>query len=202
VYNEAARKVRPYSAQEARDDSGLFAPRHPGFFRNPIRLAAFRDVFQDPTVGELEMDRRLRSAALSFARAHPAYVLEVGGWNLYRLLDLEGPWFDRLALYRIGMAWGPLPVAMSASFAVVALLALIGAASGRARGSPGFLWLLPVLLVVSVLFLWGDLRYRALVEPFLVLLAAAGLVGLVDAARARRGRRASPRRDGGAEARP
>ena len=69
---------------------------------------------------------------------------------------------------------------------LLALLALAGIAvalrAGLPRG-PAFLWLVPVGLYLTMTPLTGAPRHRAVLDPFLILLAAPALVALWDAGR-------------------
>jgi len=57
----------------------------------------------------------------------------------------------------------------------LALLAIAGVALGAARGTPWWLWAVPLLLFLSVIWISGDIRYRAPIEPFAVWAAAFAL---------------------------
>jgi hypothetical protein len=57
----------------------------------------------------------------------------------------------------------------------------------RARRAPAFVWAVPVLMVLPALVVYGLARYRAPLDPFLVMLAALAIVGAFDRRRARRG---------------
>ena len=69
-------------------------------------------------------------------------------------------------------------------FYPLALLALAGAFTRRARMAPRFVWLVPVLLW-GIVFVGGFLRYRTPVDAFLVLLGAAALAAAADRVRSR-----------------
>ena len=61
-------------------------------------------------------------------------------------------------------------------FWVFALLALAGAFTKLARRTPFFVWLIPILLYLSVVFLVVETpRYRTGIDPFIVMLAALAL---------------------------
>ena len=61
-------------------------------------------------------------------------------------------------------------------FWVFALLALAGAFTKLARRTPLFVWMVPVLLYLSVVFLVVETpRYRTGIDPFIVMLAALAL---------------------------
>lgn len=118
---------------------------------------------------------RLTSVALDFASDHPRYIATVVSWNVRRMLGLAGQsrWRFEAATADIG------PRAADAAmlcFWVVALLAATALASGAARGVPRALWLAPALLIVSVLLVNAETpRFRAPLEPFLLVLAGVAL---------------------------
>jgi hypothetical protein len=59
---------------------------------------------------------------------------------------------------------------------VLALLALAGLLAPRTRAAPRWLWLVPVLLWASTVpFAVNFDRFRAPLDPFLILLAAVAL---------------------------
>ena len=62
-------------------------------------------------------------------------------------------------------------------FWVFALLAVVGATTRRARAAPLWLWAVPLLMYLGVVFLVVETpRYRMAIDPFIVLLAALALV--------------------------
>ena len=63
------------------------------------------------------------------------------------------------------------------------MLAVVGAFTQRARAAPLWLWSVPLLMYLSVVFLVVETpRYRTAIDPFIVLLAALALTRAVDAA--------------------
>jgi 4-amino-4-deoxy-L-arabinose transferase-like glycosyltransferase len=158
------------------NDTSLNDETDPAAWRPPEFLPEYRDVFgKDSDVREVEMDRRLRSRALDFMADHPFYVLEAGFWNSVRMLQLSGFGDGRDAARGIGFGprWADLG---TVSFWILALIALAGMATKRARDGPPFFWLTGLLIWASVAFIFGSFRYRAPVEPFVVILAALALV--------------------------
>lgn len=124
---------------------------------------------------EAEVERRIRAQALEYIRRRPSSIAEVGFWNSVRMLELAG--FKRAretaATISIGPAWGTAGVI---AFWLLLVLAIAGAWTRRARAAPRWLWLVPVLLAASVIFITLETpRYRTGVEPFVVLLAALAL---------------------------
>jgi 4-amino-4-deoxy-L-arabinose transferase-like glycosyltransferase len=121
------------------------------------------------------LERELRAAALHYIREHPTFVLKVGWWNTRRMLDLAGLRRSRAtaATITIDHKWADRGIVC---FWTVAGLALLGAFTRRARRAPPYIWLVPALMFLSVVFLVVETpRYRTPIDPFLVLLAAAAL---------------------------
>ena len=72
-------------------------------------------------------------------------------------------WRRRGSGFREVVGSGPVPQA----------LALVGATRRGARRVPWFVWILPLAMYLSVVFLAAETpRYRAAIDPFIVLLAA------------------------------
>jgi 4-amino-4-deoxy-L-arabinose transferase-like glycosyltransferase len=118
-----------------------------------------------------EQDRALRTAALHYVRAHSAYPLEVAYWNARRLLGLTSPRWWRFSVKTLGLGRGVGVAAALWLFPFLALAA-VGAFTPAARGAPPFLWLTLVVALAPALLIIAELRFRAPVDPFVILLAA------------------------------
>ena len=119
---------------------------------------------------------RLQSQALDYIGAHPLAPVEVFFHNSLRLLELEGSfaWQASAAAQDLPRSTARVGVI---SFWVLCLLAIAGAFTPLARRAPWWLWVVPVLLWVSVALINAETpRFREPVDPFLILLAACGLV--------------------------
>jgi len=117
----------------------------------------------------LSQDRALREAALDFVQRHPWYPAEVLVENARRWLDLAGLRRARFEAQTadIGPGWADAAVPFAWLLAAVAVS---GAAVVGRR--PAF-WLAPgALLVVTLLVNAETPRFRAPLDPFLILLAA------------------------------
>jgi 4-amino-4-deoxy-L-arabinose transferase-like glycosyltransferase len=153
----------------------------PGRWQQPWRYPnASRPIWREKQLTEPQMDAKLRSTALRYVRGHPLYPLEVGFWNSLRLLHVEDG-YPAWARNLISLPAGPAELAMYAFFPVL-LLALAGALV--ARRAPPFVWLVPALMWLSVVFFTSEPRSRAPIDPFFVVLAAAGAIALLDRVRA------------------
>jgi 4-amino-4-deoxy-L-arabinose transferase-like glycosyltransferase len=167
---------------------------HPGEPFSPNVLRTFRDVFAQRRLDEDQFIGRLNDRATHYMREHPGYVLETVAWNVPRVFELErrGSFRTEFAtqeLEAVGVGRLDSPVAFLGSLYVVLVLALVGAGAQLgllpSRHAPPFVWLVPALLLLPALAIYGLARYRAPVDPFLVMLAAVAVMALVDRTRRR-----------------
>lgn len=130
-----------------------------------------------PHETEAQIELKFRSAVLRFIRRHPGYVLRVGYYNLGRLLELEGPGFERGAAAENGLSFTVSDIDVY-SFYALAALSLLALLRGGLRRAPAFVWGVPLALVLSLIFVLAYMRYRFPIDPFLILLVAGGLVAV------------------------
>jgi hypothetical protein len=137
----------------------------------------------------VQMDSRLRAKALQYIVDHPTYPAMVAWWNARRLLDLAGKrrWRFEARTIDVHRDWADAGVIV---FWVVTFLALVGIALRPTRRvlarAPGAVWLIPALLVLSALFVIGETpRFRAPVDPFILLAAGAAAATLTGGRRGR-----------------
>jgi hypothetical protein len=148
-------------------------------WRNTRRLPAADAVaVAQPT--EAARSSALAHAGLAYLAAHPLDVVRASAWNTARMLELDPAGRRDLA----GELRSRRLASVSfAGFAVLAVLALAGTAAARARRAPAWLWLVPVLMWLgTVPFAVNFSRFRAPIDPFLVLLAALALTALGERA--------------------
>jgi 4-amino-4-deoxy-L-arabinose transferase-like glycosyltransferase len=122
---------------------------------------------------EVRRSSALTRDGLRYLAAHPFAVVEASAWNTLRLLDA-----DRTARSELASVLHSRTLARAsfAGFGVLALLALAGLLAPRTRAAPRWLWLVPVLLWASTVpFAVNFDRFRAPLDPFLILLAAVAL---------------------------
>jgi 4-amino-4-deoxy-L-arabinose transferase-like glycosyltransferase len=134
-------------------------------------------------IPEAQLDKKLRSAAEDYALDHPFYVAEVAWWNTRRMVDLGGIGHARATAGTISVdrTWANRCIAC---FWIFAALAVAGAFTRRARQAPLFVWSVPVLMFLSVVFLVVETpRYRTAIDPFIVLLAALAVCALATRVR-------------------
>jgi 4-amino-4-deoxy-L-arabinose transferase-like glycosyltransferase len=155
----------------------------------PDYASLFERVDRTP---EPVLEGELRRAALRYIAHHPLFVAKVGWWNTRRMLELAGRRRSRAtaATITVDHKWADRGILC---FWIVGGVALAGLATRRVRRAPGFVWAVPILMFLSVVFLVVETpRYRTPIDPFLVLLAAAALVTGFERARAVRLREQRP----------
>lgn len=149
-------------------------PEWPGAWRPPARLPELRSVLDPVREDEPREQRALIRRSLDYMADDPGYVAEVGGRNVWRLLGLSGPdWWQFSGRTLSLPSW--TATVSGVTFLLVLALAAAGAFTRAARSAPRWLWLMPVLMLLSVMFVVGETRFRAPADPFVVLLAALAL---------------------------
>jgi hypothetical protein len=154
-----------------------------------------REVLTAPGLNEADAERELRWRGTRFALDHPGYALGTTWWNSLRMFELADLGRYRDVFYAERGLSGPDRDVTRIGALVLAGLALAGLAvllalPPRRRG-PLFVWLTPVLLFASTVPINGSPRYRSVVDPYLVMLAALALVAGARRLRAPAGRRTS-----------
>jgi 4-amino-4-deoxy-L-arabinose transferase-like glycosyltransferase len=124
---------------------------------------------------EPQLGAKLEHQALHYISDHSFSPLVVAFHNTLRLFELEGTYAWQQSATAISLSNNTAQVAVY-TFWALCLLALAGAFTRLARSSPKWVWMVPLLLALSVVLVNVETpRFRAPVDPFLILLAAAGL---------------------------
>jgi hypothetical protein len=133
---------------------------------------------------EVQKDRTSRALAWAYVRSHPGYPLQVAWRNSLRLLELGGARRTRFAASTIDVPPGAA-IAGAWQLWLVLGVALIGALTRVRRQVPAWLVALPVLVWIATVLVQSETpRFRAPIDPFIVMLAAAG-AGAIRSRRAR-----------------
>jgi 4-amino-4-deoxy-L-arabinose transferase-like glycosyltransferase len=155
------------------NDDARLDRENPASWRSLRRIDELRSIYgQVGTIPEAELEKQLRHESLEYVRDHPGYVATVAFWTTRRMLELGGLDWARhtYGTVSVDSGWANAGVIC---FWVIALLAVAGAFTVRARRTPLFVWAVPVLMYLSVVFLVVETpRYRSPVDPFVILLAA------------------------------
>jgi 4-amino-4-deoxy-L-arabinose transferase-like glycosyltransferase len=158
------------------NDQARLDKENPASWRSIRHLPEYRELYAH--LGEIPepvVEDELRKRSKAYIREHPGYVGTVALWTSLRMLELGGLDWSRhtASTISVGPRWANAGVIC---FWVFALLALAGAVTKRARRTPFFVWLIPILLYLSVVFLVVETpRYRTGIDPFIVMLAALAL---------------------------
>jgi hypothetical protein len=166
----------------------------PARWLSPSNRVEYRAIYRRLPISGPAQDRALESRALQYIAHHPGYLLTVGVWNSANLLNLT--YLD----YSLADARRErLPVwsvyAQKWAFWLLGVLAIVGGFTRRARTAPRWLWAVPILLFLTVVWVGaGSSLYREPVDPFLILLA--GCACDVLSLRGWRGHRWAPSRGG------
>jgi 4-amino-4-deoxy-L-arabinose transferase-like glycosyltransferase len=158
------------------NDQARLDKDNPASWRAIFHIPEFNDIYAriDQTP-EPVVEDELRARSKAYIRKHPGYVLTVAWWSTRRMLDLGGLGWSRHTAGTISVPpdWA---LAGVICFWAFALLAVAGAFTKLARRTPMFVWLIPILLYLSVVFLVVETpRYRTGIDPFIVMLAALAL---------------------------
>jgi 4-amino-4-deoxy-L-arabinose transferase-like glycosyltransferase len=159
TYNRVSRAARRFPAVWIEAEHGA-SPEYARILRE-ARARHWNEV----TYGS-----HLQAAAIADIKRDPAYVLKVGYWNVIRIFDIAETRLARNNLHDTDIPLAPALLLINSS-PLLEVLALGGVITRRARRAPLWLWLVPLCLLTSV-FVSGFIRFRAPIDPFLVLLAA------------------------------
>lgn len=169
-----------YSFAGTYNQTSLDHPDYTGMWLPAEQDRHLRDVIVDRMpMTEVELDDVMRGEAIDFVLDNPGAVPRVAFWNTVRLFDLDGPGHALHYAPFVPYSLSLTRAAVWASYAV-GLAAVVGLACKALRRTPGAVFLFPVMVIVLHALLSGTIRYRASIEPFTVLLAAFGVVAVVD----------------------
>ena len=146
------------------------------FYGIPGERALIRE---SPTLTEPQIGARLESQAVHYISAHPFSPFAVAFHNTLRMFELEGSFAWQASAAAVSLPTNTARVGIF-SFWLLCLLAIAGAFTRLARSAPTWVWVVPLLLALSVVVVNVETpRFREPVDPFLILLASAGLATLL-----------------------
>lgn len=136
-------------------------------------------IREESTLTEPEISDRLESQAAHYISDHPFAPLAVAYHNTLRMFELEGSFAWQASASAISLPTNTARVGIF-SFWALCLLALAGAFTKLARAAPKWIWWVPIVLALSVVVVNVETpRFREPIDPFLILLAAAGVAKAV-----------------------
>jgi hypothetical protein len=181
--------------------AGTYNPQSAAYKPVPYKWRYFYNIREDHKLikaaghmTELQLSDVLQNQALNYISAHPTAPLDVAFHNTLRLVELEGSFAWQASAAAVDLPESTAQVGVIC-FWVLCGLAVLGAFTRVVRRGPGWLWTIPVLLWLSVVFVNVETpRFREPIDPFLILLAACALA---TAAKRIGGLRGTPVRDRG-----
>lgn len=161
---------------------GTYNPDSAAFTKVPYKWRFFWKISEDQQLRrhagrytEVKLSDQLEHQALNYISAHPSSPLSVAGHNTLRMLELEGTYAWHASADAQGIPVSDAGVGVVA-FWLVCALALVGIATHAARDAPRWIWLVPVLFALSIVFVNVETpRFREPIDPFLLMLAACAL---------------------------
>jgi 4-amino-4-deoxy-L-arabinose transferase-like glycosyltransferase len=134
---------------------------------------------------EVPLSGQLESRALHYIGRHPSAPLTVFWSNLRRMFELRGSYAWHQSAHAIGLHESDAQVGVIA-FWVLCALAIGGLGTKAARRAPPWLWSMPILYALTILFINVETpRFREPIDAFLVLLAACAVGTAVSYVRSR-----------------
>jgi hypothetical protein len=149
---------------------------NPAAWMSLKRVDDYRPIFNRlRETNEAVLEKQLRSASLEYISDHPGAPLKVAWWTSRRMLDLGG-WDWAIHTAGTVSAGKKAGAAGIICFWLFAALAVGGAFTQRAREAPLWLWSIPLLMYLGVVFLVVETpRYRMAIDPFVIMLAALAI---------------------------
>jgi 4-amino-4-deoxy-L-arabinose transferase-like glycosyltransferase len=124
---------------------------------------------------EVPLSGQLESRALHYIGRHPSAPLAVAWSNLRRMFELRGSYAWHQSAHAIGLHESDAQVGVIA-FWVLCALAIAGLFTQAARRAPTWLWTLPILYALTIVFVNVETpRFREPIDAFLLLLAACAV---------------------------
>ena len=141
-----------------------------------LAYPSYRAIKKNPRLNDAQRSNQLISALIGYLGRHPAYLPEAMFWNTLRLVDLQGGRVSRMTAFNDTRATANFADLGVVNFWIVGALALVGLFTTTVRRIPRAFWLTPFLLWLSVAPLsTGTPRFRAALDPFVILLAAVAI---------------------------
>jgi hypothetical protein len=160
----------------AYNDLARADPRFPGLWRPPFdEMLSIHAA--SPRLNEAQVYDRLRQRGVDYIGAHPGYFFAELLRNTQHLLNMPGPALERYFAHYEDYDATLAEVGVYAFWLLLALAAA-GAATRAARRPPPAFWLCPAALVLPTILFLGATRYRSPADPFLVMLAALGVLAI------------------------
>jgi hypothetical protein len=132
------------------------------------------------TLTEVALGDVLEHRAVAYIAAHPSAPESVGWHNLQRMFELEGSAAWQASARAVDLPIDDARIGV-VGFWVLCVLALAGLLTRAARAAPRWVWAVPALFALSVLFVNVETpRFREPIDPFLLVLAGCAVSAAVN----------------------
>jgi len=153
----------------------------------------YRALRENHRLPESVRSSRLLDAVLRYIGEHPTDVPRAMFWNTVRLADLQGRVISRTTASSDVEANASTADLAVYVFWAVGLLAIVGLLIQRFRNVPKALWLIPALIWLSEApITTGTPRFRAALDPWIILLAGSAIAATAQGISRRRGSDGQP----------
>ncbi len=154
------------------------------FIWNGHGYSNYNSITHDKHLTEAQRNSRLTSAVIRYIGQHPLYLPEAMFWNTMRLLDLQGRRVSQMTARPDEDATAAFADIGVVNFWILGVLAICGAFTLAARRVFRSFWLIPFILWLSVApITTGTPRFRAAIDPFVILVAAFGIEAIARRSR-------------------
>lgn len=174
----------PILAGEYNDTARDF-PDYPGTWLLPLPqvVPELRSIYRRD-LNETELDRELTRHSIDHAVNNPGYVVKASVLNALRTFELapRAPSAATVDREQRGLSRraADLDVWTLWGLCLVAMVGIVALARRAVPKAGAYVWSGPILLVAAAFPVLGQPRYRVPVLPFIVLLAAIGVVWLAN----------------------
>jgi 4-amino-4-deoxy-L-arabinose transferase-like glycosyltransferase len=161
---------------------GTYNPASAGFRKLPYKWRFYWSIPQDQAIKhrafhekEIRLSHQLESRATHYMEHHPSAPLTVFWSNLRRMFELRGSYAWHQSAHAIGLHRSDARIGIIA-FWILCVLSIAGAFTKTARRAPAWLWAMPILYALTILFINVETpRFREPIDPFLVMLAGCAV---------------------------
>jgi hypothetical protein len=166
---------------------GTYNPASAANSRVPYKWRFFWKIPEDNAVRhqagqytEVGLSSKLESQALDYISDHPFSPFAVAFHNTLRMFEVEGSYAWHASAAAIGLHASDARVGVIA-FWLMCLLAIAGLFTPAARAAPRWLWAIPILYALTIVFINVETpRFREPIDPFLLLLAGCAIEAALE----------------------
>jgi 4-amino-4-deoxy-L-arabinose transferase-like glycosyltransferase len=133
----------------------------------------YEAILRRRDLNEVQMNSKLEATALDYIGKHPTYLGKVVLWNGLRFLQVTGNSHEQLGARETGVGPTFSDVGRIAFWVLLTLACASIVLVSAARRVPSIVWSVPLLLLLSLIFVNASARYRTPMDAFLVLFAGA-----------------------------